>query len=174
MSSLLKWTLIIAGGLAALVALLAVVGLFLPKGHRAQRTVVVNAPPDRVFALVSDVARYATWRLDVKLVEILADSGGMLRFRETGPHGVVPYRVERNEPPSHWVTRIDDPSLPYGGTWTFELTPQGSGTSLTITEDGEIYNPIFRVLSRTIFSTTATIEAYQAALRRHFEGSRQP
>lgn len=168
---MLKWILISAGGLAALVALLAVAGLFIPKGHRAERTVTVDAPPERVFALISDVAGYPTWRPDVKHVEVLPDSNGIMRFRETGPHGVVPYRVERNEPPARWVTRIDDPSLPYGGTWTFALTPEGAATSLTITEDGEIYNPIFRVLSRTVFSTTATIEAYQAALRQHLESA---
>lgn len=168
---MLKWILISAGGLAALGALLAVAGLFIPKGHRAERTVTVNAPPERVFALISDVARYPAWRPDVKQVEMLPDSNGVIRFRETGTHGVIPYRVERNEPPARWVTRIDDPSLPYGGTWTFALTPEGSGTSLTITEDGEIYNPIFRVLSRTVFSTTATIEAYQAALRQHLESA---
>lgn len=171
---MLKWILIVAGGLAALVALLAVVGLFLPKGHRASRSILLNAPPERVFAMISDVARYPAWRADVKQVEILPDSAGVLRFRETGPHGVVPYRVERNEPPTRWVTRIDDPSLPYGGTWTFALAPQSSGTALTITEDGEVYNPIFRVLSRTVFSTTATIEAYQAALQRHLETAARP
>ncbi|HSA55072.1 MAG TPA: SRPBCC family protein, partial [Gemmatimonadaceae bacterium] len=121
-----------------------------------------------------DVARYPTWRPDVQQVDVLPDSDGVFRFRETGRHGVVAYRVERNEPPTRWVTRIDDPSLPYGGTWTFGLAPRGSGTSLTITEDGEIYNPIFRVLSRTVFSTAATIEAYQAALRRHLESPVRP
>jgi hypothetical protein len=64
------------------------------------------------------------------------------------------------------VTRIADPSLPFGGTWTYDLKPQGSGTELTITEDGEVYNPIFRFMSKFVFSQTATIEAYQASLKR--------
>ena len=40
------------------------------------------------------------------------------------------------------------------------------GTALTITEDGEIYNPIFRVLSKVVFSPYATIDTYQADLRK--------
>ena len=62
--------------------------------------------------------------------------------------------------------RIDDPGQPFGGTWTYALTPNGTGTSLTITEDGEVYNPIFRFMSHFFFSQTATIDAYLAALQR--------
>ena len=36
----------------------------------------------------------------------------------------------------------------FGGTWTFEVVPMPSGSRLTITERGEIYNVIFRTLSR--------------------------
>ena len=58
------------------------------------------------------------------------------------------------------VTRVADPELPYGGTWTFELEPEGSGTRLTITERGQIHNPIFRVIARFVFGYAATIEGY--------------
>jgi uncharacterized protein YndB with AHSA1/START domain len=144
---------------------MAIIGAFLPVGHRASRTVTLDAPPESVFAVIIDVDRYPEWRPDVKQVSRLPDAGGATRWRETGSQGAVPYRVIEHSPPSRWVVRIDDPSLPYGGSWTYELRAEGSGTSLTITEDGEVYNPIFRFLSRTVFSTSATIDAYQAALR---------
>ena len=64
------------------------------------------------------------------------------------------------------MTRIDDPSLPLGGTWTLDVKAVPEGTALTITEDGEIYNPIFRVLSTAVFSPYATIDTYQADLRK--------
>ncbi|HEX7121041.1 MAG TPA: SRPBCC family protein [Gemmatimonadaceae bacterium] len=167
---MLKWPLIVLAVIALLVAGIAIIGMFLPVGHQSARTVNVNAPPESVFALITDVERYSTWRRDVKEVTLLADSPGVIRFREVGRNGTVTYRVVDQEPPVRWVVRIDDPSLPYGGTWTYSLRPEGSGTSLTITEDGEVYNPIFRFLSRTVFSTAATIEAYQAALRARLDG----
>lgn len=163
---MLKWILVVALGLISFVALLAVVGLFLPKGHRASRTMVYQAPPARVFATITDFARFPEWRSEVKTVELLADDGRGMGFREDGEHGVVTYRVERREPDSTLVTRIDDPSLPYGGTWTLEVKPAPEGASLTITEDGETYNPIFRVLSKVIFSPYATIDTYQADLQK--------
>ena len=166
---MLKWTLIIVAGLIVLVALVAVVGLFLPKGHQASRTVVYDAPPAAVYAAITDFAKFPEWRSGVKRVEMLPADGGTTRFREDGPHGAITYKVERREPDATLVTRIDDPSLPFGGTWTLEVKPVAQGTALTITEDGEIYNPIFRVLSKVVFSPYATIDTYQADLRRRLE-----
>ena len=50
--------------------------------------------------------------------------------------------------------------MPFGGTWTYELTPTAGGTSLRITEDGEVYNPVFRFMSRFVFTHHATIDTY--------------
>ena len=62
------------------------------------------------------------------------------------------------------VTRIADRSLPFGGTWTYVLAPDGNGTRLTITEHGEVYNPIFRFVSRFIIGHTGTMEGVLRAL----------
>src|SRR5688572_7850113 len=110
---MLKWLLVVILGLVAIVSVVALVGTFLPKGHRASRTMVYRAPPARVFATISDFARFPEWRSDVKAVELLGDDGRGQRFREHGAHGVVSYRVEVREPDSKLVTRIDDPSLPF-------------------------------------------------------------
>jgi uncharacterized protein YndB with AHSA1/START domain len=163
---MLKWPLVVVVGVAGLGAILALIGMALPKGHRASRTVVYRASPDRVFAAITDFARFPEWRSDVTSVEILGDDGRGLRFREEGRHGPVRYRVEERRPDAKLVTRIDDASLPFGGTWTFDVTPVPEGTALTITEDGEIYNPVFRVLSKVAFSPYATIDTYQADLRK--------
>ena len=65
------------------------------------------------------------------------------------------------------MTRIDSKSLPFGGTWTYEVQPEADGRSrLQITEDGEIYNPVFRFVSRFVIGQTRTINSYLEALRR--------
>ncbi len=170
---MLKWILFVVIGLAAFGAILALIGMALPKGHRASRTVVFSTSPDRVFATISDFARFPEWRSDVKAVEILGDDGRGVRFREQGRNGTVHYRVESRQHGSKLVTRIDDPSLPFGGTWTLEVMPVPQGTAFTITEDGEIYNPLFRVLSKFVFSPYATIDTYQADLRKRLERFRK-
>jgi Polyketide cyclase / dehydrase and lipid transport len=165
---MLRWLAFALAGLVALVAIAAIVGLFLPKGHRASRTVGYSAQPPAVFAAITDFASFPQWRTDVKSVTMLPEDGGV-RFQEEGAHGTVTYRVEERTPDSRLVTRIDDPTLPFGGTWTFEVKPAAGGSELTITEDGEVYNPLFRVMSRLFFSPYDTIDTYQADLRKRLK-----
>lgn len=163
---MLRWMLYAVIGLGGLVGLIAVIGLTLPKGHRASVTATYAAAPAAVFAVIADVGRAAEWRSDLTRVETLPDDGGRRMFREHGKQGPITYRLEVLTPPTRMVVRIADPSLAFGGTWTHELRPTPSGgTELTTTEDGEVYNPIFRFMSKFFFSPTATIEGYQRALR---------
>ena len=72
-----------------------------------------------------------------------------------------------DQAPALRITRIADPELPFGGRWIYELVAAEGGTRLTITEDGFITNPIFRVLSKTVFSTSASLERFLTDLARH-------
>jgi len=61
------------------------------------------------------------------------------------------------------IARIADKDLPFGGNWDYSISPNATGSTLTIIENGEVYNPIFRVVSR-FMSNTATMDAYLSAL----------
>jgi hypothetical protein len=162
---MLKWTLIVVIALVGLAAILALIGMMLPKGHRASRTATLAAAPPIVFGVITDFARAPEWRRDISRIEIVPDDGHGRVVREHGRQGVVPYRVEVFEPTSRLVMRIDDSSLPYGGSWTYELRPDGAGTAITITEDGEVYNPIFRFVHKMFLSPYASMDGYLEDLR---------
>lgn len=72
----------------------------------------------------------------------------------------IAFELLEATPPRRLATRIADKSLPFGGTWTFEIAPEGVGSEVRITEDGEIYNVIFRFMARFIFGYTTSIETY--------------
>jgi hypothetical protein len=65
------------------------------------------------------------------------------------------------------VTRIADPNLPFGGTWTYEIRPGNGGATLTITENGEVYNVIFRLVSR-LTGHDKTIRIFETDLAKKF------
>jgi hypothetical protein len=159
---MLKWAFYAGGAVLLLVIVVVVVGYLLPVAHVASRGATFRVPPDRVFAAVTEVAKFPEWRTDVKTVEILSEKP--LRWREDGSNGVITFEVQERRPPTRLVTRIADPSLPFGGSWTYELTPADGGTRLTITEHGEVYNPVFRFMSRFVFGHAGTIEAFLTAL----------
>ena len=156
---MLRIAILILGVIVALVLLLVAVGYALPVAHVATRDARLPVSPDRVFAAIRDVERFPSWRSDVKAVEVLATSPA-LRWRERGSNGDIVFELEAADPPRRMVTRIADRSLPFGGAWTYELSPQEGGTRVVITEHGEVYNPLFRFMSRFVFGHTATIERY--------------
>jgi hypothetical protein len=92
-----------------------------------------------------------------------------LKWRETDSSGAIAYERVETIAPRRIVNRIADPKLPFGGSWTYEVAPSGDGTELTITENGEVYNPLFRFVSRFIMGHSATIEKYQHDLAARFK-----
>ncbi len=76
--------------------------------------------------------------------------------------------VAESTEPVRLVMRIADDKLPFGGIWTYEIQEEAGGTRITITEDGEIYSPFFRVMSRFFFGYHATQESYLTALSTRF------
>ena len=141
----MRWLLKVAAALGAFIAVLALVGYSLPVAHVASRSADFNATPEQLFALISDLRNYGSW----------------------WPEGTeTRVAVVESVPPSRFVTKIDEPDAPFGGTWTMEIVPIPTGSRLTITERGEIYNPIFRALARFVFGYESTMESCFAAARR--------
>jgi uncharacterized protein YndB with AHSA1/START domain len=166
----MKWILIAVLAIAGVVVLAAAIGSRLPREHRASRAAHVAAPPDAIWAAITDIDRFPTWRADVKSVQRLPDRDGQRVWVEEGKSGRMTFRVERSEPPRTLVTRIADPDLPFGGTWTYDIAAEGKGSRLTIVEDGEIYNPLFRFVARFVLGYEGTIASYFASLQQKFPG----
>ena len=164
----MKWALIIIGILVVLVLVVVAVGYSLPVAHTAQRSVTLRAAPADVWATITDVAAYPSWRSDVDSVEVLAPVNGRQAWREKGSNGEITYAMTSVDAPTRMVTRITDENLPFGGEWSYVITPVAGGTRIAITERGEVYNPVFRFVSRFIMGHTATLDAYLRALGGRF------
>ena len=159
----MRWPWIVGGVVLGIPAALALIGTFVPRDHVARVSITLKSSPERVWALISDFAGTPRWRKDVSKVE-LTSSAVPVRFVEHSKQGKVPFEVVSQEPPTRQVVRVVDEGQPFGGTWTWELTPDGGGTRLVITEAGFVRNPIFRAVGLVFFSPSATIEAYLRGL----------
>ena len=169
---------IIIGIVVAIVAIMGVVALLgsrLPVGHVASRSAVIGAPADVVFHTMTDFMSGPTWREGLKTVVVSTDSAtGHQRFVEDSKMGKMTMEVEQLVPPTRFVTRIVDEGLPYGGAWAHALEAHGNTTKVTITEHGEVYNPIFRFISKYIMGHTGTMDAYLVDLGRKFGSTVTP
>lgn len=156
----MKWVLLAVGVLAGLVAVMWVVGSMLPKEHVATRMARYSQPPEKIWEALTNIEEMPKWRTELKSIQRLPDMDGKPAWVETSSHGEMPIVVVEWNPPRRMVGKINDPKLPFGGTWTYEITPVEGGATLRITENGEVYPAIFRFMSRYIFGYTATIETY--------------
>jgi hypothetical protein len=165
----MKWLVIVLGSLAALALLVAVVGSLLPRDHVATRRVRLKPAPPAVWEVLADHAAEPSWRKDVVRVERMPDRDGRPVWQEVTRGGdTLAFVTEESVPPRRLVRRIVGEGLPFGGTWTLEIAPEGLGSVVTLTERGEVYNPVFRFVSRFVMGHTATMDAYLKALGKRF------
>ena len=157
----MKILLIVVGVVVLPVLGVVAIGSLLPKRHVIARSAMFKASPEKLFELI---AGDQSWRPDVKTCEVYTDGGRQFQ-RETSTHGqTVLYELQGARPPLAIERRIATENLPYGGTWSFALEPVEGGTRVRITEDGEVYNPIFRFVSKFVMGQTATLDAYLKAM----------
>lgn len=139
----MRWVIWTIVTLVGLVGVTALAGYLLPVGHEASRSAEFNKPPEAVFALVADVDNYRSWWDGAEVKSAVVES-------------VAPTKL---------VTKVVGETQ-FGGTWTFEITPTPGGSRLTITERGEIYNPVFRTLAKLVFGYTGTMESCLVAAQK--------
>jgi len=159
---------IIVAVIVLAVMLIALIGWRLPKQHSVTRSILLHKTPDTVYAVTRDFAATPKWRSDVREVTVATKPDGRVHFREDGKNGTVNYELAEDVPGQRMVTRITDTNLGYSGKWTYVFAPEGANTRISITEDGEVSNVIFRFLSRYAFGQTATIDSYLKSLGQQF------
>ena len=175
MMMFLKIVAAIAGTCVALGLAAYAVGSALPREHVASRRLVLKtASPDVVWARITDEAAAPQWRKDVKAATRLPDRNGHEVWREEFASGnALSYETLEQTPPSRFVRLIVDEEM-FGGTWTIALAPDAGGTAITVTENGWVENPIFRVVAKYIMGHDSTMNAYLRHLAESFAEPAEP
>lgn len=138
-------------------------GSHISASHTVSVTGVVNAPPEKVWSLITNVEKVPDWRRSVKAVTMLQQDSGRDHWVEHLAHGrFMTFLAVRSEPPVRRDVQSDDPKAPYGGVWTYELSPGSSPstTNLRITETGYINPPIYRFFMARVVGLTRNLNLY--------------
>jgi Polyketide cyclase / dehydrase and lipid transport len=138
-------------------------GARMPYNHSVSVTGTVNAPQDKVFALIAGVANGSHWRPAVKSVTTLTPDHGRDHWVEHLGHGqFMTFLATRTDAPNRREVQLDDPHASYGGTWIYELSPGPSPntTTLHITETGFIKPPFYRFIMNRVIGPTHNLDVY--------------
>lgn len=143
--------------LLGVVALFLLVGLFLPRNYRVERSVVINARPEAIYADLNDLRRWPEWTVwnqqmdpTTKFVFDSPETGagaayhwtgeklgnGSLKLTEANPTNGIGYDLE-----------FDGGSLRAVGKITFYQGAANPGTEVTWINEGDLgKNPINRYI----------------------------
>ena len=165
----MRWILIIGAVLVGLILIIVVVGMTRPSHHVAQTRGKYNKPPADLWSVVSDYAKWSEWNPEIKSVTPLPDQNGRKMINVVGSWGTAPTALAVWNPPSKMKTEMNAGS--FSGSWTYEMAPtDDGGTLLTITEEGDVGNPIFRAMM-IFHDNEATMRGYHAALAKRLGGT---
>lgn len=162
----MKWVAIGLGIIVVLILAVVGIGMALPRTHSASVRARYDASPELVSETIRDVGRGPEWRSGLQQVEVLAREGEPMRWRETADWGTLTFERVVDEPQRRVVARIVDEGQGFGGTWTYEIEPNGAGSIVTITEDGIVDNPIYRFMTRFVMGHYASLETFARDLGR--------
>ena len=173
-----KLVIIVVVVILALVALVVVAGVRAPVRHVARVSTSLGTRASEVWPVVADLGAWPTWNKRIARMERKPDKDGhpvwSLAWKgEEMPSEILESTAPTATSPGRLVTRIADPSLPFGGTWTWEIADDNGRTRVVLTEDGHIDNTIFRGMSALFFGYTGTQHGYLGALAERF-GEKSP
>jgi uncharacterized membrane protein len=138
----------------------------LSKEVSARRDASQPAPVERVFALVTDVGRQATWRSDVGTVAVAPDGRSWTETTKQGM-AITFQEVERIEN-ALYVIRFSSPQG-FTGEWRGTFAPTPQGTNVVFTETVTTPGLVGRVFARLFAPPGAHIDRYLADLNRALE-----
>jgi len=107
----------------------------------AQRTIMINRPPEQVFAFFTDPANDLRWRSHVKEASVQGPIalGSSVHQVVAGPGGrgiPADFEVTAYDPPSRYGFKVTaGPARPVG---EFRFVPAGEGTQLSFSLNAEL------------------------------------
>ncbi|MBY0355753.1 MAG: SRPBCC family protein [Rickettsiales bacterium] len=144
-------------------------GTNLPETHELTLKTVVHQPRETVWSVVDNYAEAPQWSHSVTRIEHLPDQENLPVWRFYGRDGRhMDVQVLESHAPQRHVSRIVASDYPFIGSWTIELEDAGNQTLVTLTEEGRISNPVWRLIMRYILKEDQMVRGYLEELGHKF------
>lgn len=139
------------------------------RSYAARRT--IDAPPERVWSLLTDAGSYADWnRSIVSLEGTIALGETIALVSVVDPKRTFTLKVAEFQPPSRMVWADGMPLGLFKGTRTYRLTP--SGEAQTEFEMEEVFTGLLApLITKAIPDMTDSFDQFADGLKRASEAS---
>lgn len=146
----------------AIIAIVLIIGLLLPKERTFTKTAVLNSHVTKVFNLVTDFKNQTTWRSDVKEI-IVIDENTWTEVPQKG--AAITFKVRQKVENEIFEIEITEPKN-FNGYWvgTFKQTHENQ-TAIEFKEVVTVSNPFFRIISYLFVDLDKTMGLYLQNLK---------
>ena len=128
----------------------------------------IDAPPEAVWAILTDAPAYAKWDSGVQEVEGPIAPGEKIKVvSEANPGRAFPVKVTEFEPGRSMVWSGGMPLGLFKGVRTFTLAPEGAGTRFTVRE--EYTGPLLPLIWRSMPDLGPSFEQFARGLKARAE-----
>lgn len=164
----MKWVLYVIVIIAVLIGAVFLCGYALPATTKVSRSIILEQPPAAVFGALADVRQMAEWNRNTEKIEMLPPIEGKEATKQTFKGGMTMTVITaESAPPSHLVRQMIDEGGPFAGSWTYDISPEGNGSRVVLTEVATFKNPLFRVMAR-LFGQTKYLDEHLQDLAKKF------
>ena len=148
----MKIVLYILGGLAALVVLLTLVGLLLPRRYHVERSAVIKAQPTVVYAQVADLKAWKNWGVwfarDPQMQAVYSENtggiGGWSAWKSKS-QGNGKATLTTLTAPTYAAYSLQFEGMGFASQGSFTLTPVADGIRVVWVDAGDLgLNPLSR------------------------------
>ena len=151
----MRWLRVVLG-LVVLLALVAIgVGFALPSAYKVERSLVIDAPPERIYPLVASPRRWPQWSIWTRRDPAMAieyfgpESGQGAGWRwnsKTEGRGEMTFLTA--DPARGLSYKLYFPDYNSTSTGDFLLAAEGNGTRVTWTNHGDVgHNPLMHYMA---------------------------
>lgn len=157
-----KMTTYLLIAIVAIIAIVLIIGLFLPKERTFTKTAVLNSDVKKVFNIVTDFKNQTSWRNDVKEI-IVIDNYTWTEVPKKGT--AITFKVKQKVENEIFEIEIIEPKN-FKGYWvgTFKQTKPNE-TAIDFKEVVTISNPFFRTISYLFVNLDKTMDLYLENLK---------
>jgi uncharacterized protein YndB with AHSA1/START domain len=133
-----------------------------------EATAAIDAPPEAVWAVLTDGAAWPTWDSGVTTVEGRIAEGEKVTVRtEVSPGRAFPVKVTALEAPRRMVFTGGMPLGLFRGERTYTLTPSDGGTAFRMRE--EYTGPLLGMIWKSMPDLQPSFDRFAAGLKQRVE-----
>lgn len=157
-----KMTTYLLISIVAIIAIVLIIGLFLPKERTFTKKAVLNSDVTKVFNIVTDFKNQTSWRNDVKEI-IVIDNYTWTEVPKKGT--AITFKVKQKVENEIFEIEIIE-AKDFNGYWvgTFKQTKPNE-TAIEFKEVVTFSNPFFRTISYLFVDLDKTMDLYLENLK---------